>query len=84
MIVRPKEETPKLGRKNIEAKTDKEAIAIYRKRFAPLADDIDLIVEGSENDGDTGRTANSVVERNGGIDESSTSRTSGLRNSADE
>ena len=45
MIVYPTKDTPKLGRKNIDAKTPEQAFAIYRKRFAPLADALELTAE---------------------------------------
>lgn len=50
MIVRPTTPTAKLGRKNIKAATEAEAIASYRKRFGALADGVELTVEKSHSD----------------------------------
>ena len=81
MIVYPTKDAPKLGRKNIDAKTVIEAFDAYRNRFAPLANGIELTAE--TNDGKKYRSGNTrMVERDAGVESNDSAGASVDRNPA--
>lgn len=80
MIVKPKNYVKKMGRKNIAAKTEEQAFEIYRKRFG-LSDDVELIVEGSDDGARSSDTG--LVEGHPRFDDFGSGRSGGVGDSPD-